>query len=87
MELIWKEKQIIFEALQEFFHDPSVLISYSITGRSGPDHAPLFEAEVNVSRDGVHVCSARGNGGSKKAAEQDAAGKALAALNVSAVKQ
>ena len=70
-------------ALQEFFHDPAVQIYYSITGRGGPDHDPFFEAEVSVSRNGAPVCTARGKGGSKKAAEQDAAGKALAELNAS----
>lgn len=71
-------------ALQEYFHDPAVQINYSITARCGPDHDPLFEAEVSIFKNGTPVCTAFGKGGSKKAAEQDAAGKALAELKASA---
>lgn len=64
-------------ALQEYLNDPAYTIAYAITGRSGPDHDPVFEAEVTVSYDGLEICRARGTGKSKKAAGQEAAGKAL----------
>lgn len=65
-------------ALQEYFHCPDVNISYEITGRSGPDHDPVFTAQVKVEKDGQLLCSESGSGRSKKAAEQAAAGLALA---------
>ena len=64
-------------ALQEFFRDPEVHITYEIRGRTGPDHDPRFVAEVNVEKDGAVICTQTGSGRSKKAAEQEAAGAAL----------
>ena len=64
-------------ALQEYFHCPDVIISYEIKGRSGPDHDPRFTAEVTVEKDGIKLCTETGEGRSKKAAEQAAAGLAL----------
>ncbi len=64
-------------ALQEWFRSPDVNISYTITGRSGPEHSPVFEAAVNVYRNGILLYSEKGAGGSKKAAEQDGARKVL----------
>ena len=46
---------------------------YSIAGRSGPDHAPLFEIEVAVEG----LAPARGGGRSRREAEQAAAGAVL----------
>lgn len=66
--------------LQEFFRSPDVQIEYEITGTSGPDHAPVFNAEVRLCRDGKLFCRAAGSGSSKKAAEQDAAAGALRLL-------
>ena len=43
--------------------------AYRVTGRAGPDHAPRFEAEVQVN--GLEA--ARGNGASKRIAEHNAA--------------
>jgi len=43
--------------------------TYAIVGRSGPDHAPRFEVEVSV--DTLAPC--RGEGRSRREAEQDAA--------------
>jgi ribonuclease-3 len=45
------------------------LPAYREVGREGPDHAPMFTAEVQIGRHYV----ARGSGASKRAAEQDAA--------------
>jgi ribonuclease-3 len=47
--------------------------SYSIVGRSGPDHAPRFEVEVRV--DTIAPC--RGEGRTRREAEQDAAAAVL----------
>ena len=66
--------------LQEFFRTPDVQIEYEITGTSGPDHEPVFDAEVRLYRDGALFCRAAGRGNSKKTAEQDAAAGALRQL-------
>lgn len=64
-------------ALQELLQkDGGEAPSYEITGRSGPDHNPSFEA--TVSRCGKEL--ARGTGKTKKQAEQAAALNALARL-------
>jgi ribonuclease-3 len=47
--------------------------AYAIVGRSGPDHAPRFEVEVNV----VGLSPHRGAGRTRREAEQDAAAAAL----------
>ncbi len=47
---------------------------YQVVSRDGPDHAPHFVIEVRVPGHDP----ARGEGGSKRDAEQDAAGKLLA---------
>ncbi len=47
---------------------------YKVVGREGPDHAPQFVVEVTVSGHDAQT----GHGGSKREAEQDAAGKMLA---------
>jgi ribonuclease-3 len=66
--------------LQEYYRDPSVSISYEIISRSGPDHDPVFEAEIRVEEQGQLLFKERGVGRSKKAAEQAAAGKVLELL-------
>lgn len=48
--------------------------SYQIVGRSGPDHAPRFEVEVTVEA----LTPCRGEGRTRREAEQDAAAAALA---------
>jgi ribonuclease III len=56
--------------LQEWAQSKQMgLPAYRAVGRSGPDHAPLFEIEVSVA--GVEP--ATGTGSSKRAAEQSAA--------------
>ncbi len=47
---------------------------YTLVGRDGPDHAPHFVVEVRVEGLGAE----RGEGGSKREAEQDAAARLLA---------
>ena len=49
---------------------------YSVTNRLGPDHAPWFTVEVEISGE----LSRRGHGANKRAAEQAAAGALLAYL-------
>ncbi len=49
---------------------------YAMVGREGPDHAPRFVVEVTVPGEPP----ARGEGGSKREAEQDAAKKLLEKL-------
>jgi ribonuclease-3 len=47
---------------------------YALIGREGPDHAPRFVVEASVPGHGAE----RGEGGSKREAEQDAAARLLA---------
>ena len=47
---------------------------YTLIAREGPDHAPRFVVEVMVA----DLAAERGEGGSKREAEQDAAAKILA---------
>lgn len=51
---------------------------YRLVERTGPDHAPRFVVEVMVAG---HDCQT-GEGGSKREAEQDAAGRMLANLGL-----
>jgi ribonuclease-3 len=48
--------------------------SYRIIGRSGPDHAPRFEVEVSIDKEG----ESRGEGRTRREAEQNAAAAVLA---------
>ncbi len=64
-------------ALQELLQkDGGPAPTYAITGSSGPDHAPVFEATVFYERKPL----ARGTGTTKRRAEQAAALKALEKL-------
>ncbi|MBL4927081.1 ribonuclease III [Fuscibacter oryzae] len=49
---------------------------YTLTGRDGPDHQPHFKVEVRLDNGAVETASA----GSKRAAEQAAAGALLARM-------
>jgi ribonuclease III len=51
---------------------------YTLIGREGPDHAPRFEVETRVPGHEPE----RGQGGSKREAEQDAAARLLAKINL-----
>lgn len=62
-------------ALQERVQEEGGTVSYRLVAQEGPDHARLFTVEVLV--DGQVV--GRGKGRSKKAAEQEAARRALGA--------
>ncbi len=52
--------------------------AYRLVKREGPDHAPRFQVEVAVPGHDPQT----GEGGSKREAEQDAAGKLLAKLGL-----
>lgn len=67
-------KSSIQEYAQEVFSQAPV---YAVTGEFGPDHDKTFEVLLELA----HV-QTRGLGKSKKAAEQDAAGKALKLLKI-----
>jgi ribonuclease-3 len=61
-------------ALQEWAMSKGWAIpAYAIVGRSGPDHAPRFEVEVNVET----LAPCRGEGRTRQEAEQDAAAAVL----------
>jgi ribonuclease-3 len=61
------------EISQMLFHEPPV---YKLVAESGPDHEKRFVTEIFVAG----KLLGRGEGGSKKESEQDAAGKALDGL-------
>lgn len=62
-------------ALQEWSQGQGLeLPNYVEVGRKGPDHAPRFTSEVRISG----IAPARGEGASKRAAEQAAASALLA---------
>ena len=64
-------------ALQEWAQGRALgLPKYDIVSRSGPDHAPIFVIKVTVKDSG----EGEGQGSSRRAAEQDAAAKLMAAL-------
>lgn len=61
-------------ALQEIIQrNPEEVITYVLTGESGPDHDKLFEVEVHLNSNVI----GKGTGKSKKAAEEAAAKQAL----------
>ena len=66
-------KTVLQEKLQ---HKGTVNIEYNILNESGPDHSKVFEAEVKCN--GKQL--ATGKGTSKKAAEMEAAKKAIEQL-------
>ena len=53
--------------------DPSAVLKYEVTGETGPDHNKQFTVCVHLNSN----CVARGEGKSKKSAEQHAAREAL----------
>ena len=63
--------------LQEIIQkNPEEEVSYVLTGESGPDHDKRFEAEVHLNSNVI----GKGEGRSKKQAEQMAAKQALALM-------
>ena len=74
-----EHKQLFYDSktiLQAVVQGTHGKIEYVLVGESGPDHNKSFSVEVHI--DGVAVCG--GVGHTKKAAEQEAAYKALLAL-------
>ena len=68
-------------ALQEIIQkNPDEHLTYILVGESGPDHCKSFEVEVRLNSNII----GSGVGASKKAAEQDAARKALELMGVKA---
>lgn len=63
-------KTLLQEIIQK---NPEEIISYAVTGESGPDHDKSFEVEVRLNSNVI----GKGVGHSKKAAEQKAAYEAL----------
>lgn len=65
--------------LQEVIQkNPEERLEYVLTGESGPDHAKRFEVEIRLNSNVI----ARGEGKSKKAAEQAAAREALSLMGI-----
>lgn len=65
-------------ALQELIQRESgQVLTYHLTGESGPDHAKVFQVEVHLNGEAV----GQGQGRSKKEAEQSAAQAALEKLS------
>ena len=63
-------KTLLQEIIQR---NPEEVISYILTGESGPDHDKTFEVEVHLNSNVI----GKGSGKSKKAAEEAAAKQAL----------
>ncbi|MGN1080848.1 MAG: ribonuclease III [Acutalibacteraceae bacterium] len=66
-------KTLLQEIIQQ---NPDEMVEYRVTGESGPDHDKTFTVEVTLN----HNVIGRGNGKSKKDAEQKAAKEALALM-------
>lgn len=73
-KLFYDSKTILQEIVQRDFKDEE--LQYVITGEQGPDHAKQFSVEVRI---GSHTAGC-GHGGTKKAAEQEAAYRAIIGL-------
>jgi ribonuclease-3 len=73
-KLFYDSKTILQEIVQSDFKEDE--IKYVITGESGPDHAKRFIVEVHI---GDQVAG-YGEGSTKKAAEQEAAYRAIIGL-------
>jgi ribonuclease-3 len=65
-------------ALQEWAAAQKRNLSYELIERSGPEHAPRFVVETRIDR----AAPARGEGGSKRAAEQAAAAAFIHAAGI-----
>ncbi|MGO5051394.1 ribonuclease III [Lachnospiraceae bacterium LCP25S3_G4] len=73
-KLFYDSKTILQEIVQGHFTDP---ISYQLIKEEGPDHNKSFEVNVYIGS----ICYGTGNGRTKKAAEQEAAYKAILELH------
>lgn len=79
-----EEKKITFKdyktQLQEIIQkNPEEKLSYVLSGESGPDHNKHFEVEVHLNSNVI----GKGEGRTKKQAEQEAAREALALMGLS----
>lgn len=68
-------KTTLQEVIQK---NPEELLEYVLVGESGPDHNKCFEVEVHLNSNVI----GKGNGKSKKLAEQQAAKEALALMGL-----
>ncbi len=73
-KLFYDSKTILQEIVQRDYKEEEV--RYVITGESGPDHAKTFEVEVRIGA----MVAGTGCGSTKKAAEQEAAYRAIIGL-------
>ena len=73
-KLFYDSKTILQEIVQREFKESE--IHYVIIKEEGPDHAKRFEVEVRIGEE----CAGIGQGGTKKAAEQEAAYHAILSL-------
>lgn len=73
-KLFYDSKTILQEIVQRDHRSDE--INYVITGEEGPDHAKVFLVEVQIGG----VVEGTGRGSTKKAAEQEAAYRAIVAL-------
>ena len=71
-------KNFILPFITEGKHAEAAVLKYEVTGETGPDHNKHFVVAVRFNSD----CVARGEGRSKKMAEQHAAREALKLLGV-----
>lgn len=74
-----EHKKLFYDSktiLQELMQGKHLAYSYELVSESGPDHDKNFTVEVHVEGETI----SRGNGHTKKAAEQEAAYKALLKL-------
>jgi ribonuclease-3 len=65
-------------ALQERLARSGARVTYDVTGEAGPPHDRRFEVDARVAGDVI----GQGSGRSKKAAEQEAAARAIEGLDV-----
>lgn len=73
-KLFYDSKTVLQEIVQRNHRNDE--IQYVITGEEGPDHAKIFLVEVRIGG----VAEGAGRGSTKKAAEQEAAYRAIIAL-------
>ncbi|MBQ6322884.1 MAG: ribonuclease III [Lachnospiraceae bacterium] len=73
-KLFYDSKTILQEIVQREWRDKDV--RYELTGESGPDHAKIFTVDLCID----NTVWGSGKGSTKKAAEQEAAYRALLAL-------
>ena len=71
-----RETHELEEALHHHFKNPAERLRYVVTDESGPDHNKHFVVEVHLNSN----CIGKGEGHSKKLAEQQAAKEALALM-------